>query len=83
MYASGAVTVIQASPNIAAYWQGIGIDRWIALNLWSWSAEKESRQTAKTLQTVLGPSTRHIAFLNSHCFNIKDIGPNTYVNLIN
>jgi hypothetical protein len=83
MYASGAAAVIQASPSEAAYWQGIGIDRWIALKLWSRSAEKDPRQTVHTIQTVLRPCTRHIAFLNSHYFNIEDIGPNTYVNLIN
>jgi hypothetical protein len=83
MYASSSATVIQASPSEAAFWQGIGIDRWIALYLWSRSAEKDPRQTVNTLQTVLRPSTRHIVSLNSHCFNIEDIRPDMCVNLIN
>ncbi len=83
MYASSSATVIQASPSEAAFWHGIGIDRWIALYIWSRSAEKDSRQTAKTIQTVLRPCTRHIVSLNSHCFNIEDIRPNACVNLIN
>jgi hypothetical protein len=40
-------------------------------------------QTVKLFQTVLRPSTRHIAFLNSHYFNLENIGPNTFANLIN
>jgi hypothetical protein len=45
MYATGAETVVEASPNVVAYWQGIGIYRWIALKLWSWSAARETRET--------------------------------------
>ncbi len=84
MYASSTATVIQAYSSEAAFWQGLGIDRWIALYLWSRSAEKDLRQTVKTIQTVLRSCTRHIVSLNSHCcFNIEDIRPDTCVKLIN
>jgi hypothetical protein len=83
MYASSSATVIQASPYEAAFWQGIGVDRWISLYLWSRSAEKDPRQTVKAIQNVLRPCTRHIVSLNSHCFNIGDIRPDACVNLIN
>ncbi len=83
MYSSSTATVIQASPNEAAFWQGIGVDRWIALKLWSQPAEKDPKQTVKTVQTVLRPTTRHVASLNSHCFNLENIGPGTCVELIN
>ncbi len=83
MYASSTATVIQASPYEAAFWQGIGVDRWIALKLWSRSAEKDPKQTVKIVQTVLRSITRYVASLNSHCFNPENIGPSTYVDLIN
>ena len=83
MYTSGTATVIQASPYEAAFWQGIGVDRWIALKLWSRSAAKDPKQTVKIVQMVLRSTTRHIASLNSHCFNPENIGPNTCVELVN
>jgi hypothetical protein len=83
MYSSSVATVVQAAPYEAAFWKGIGIDRWIALKLWSGSAGKVTKQTIKTVQTVLRSTTRHIASLNSHCFNLENIGPHTYVDLIN
>jgi hypothetical protein len=74
IYASGVATVVQALPNEEVYWQGIGVHRWVALNLRSCSAAIETRQTLKILQTILRSGTRHIVFLNSHFFNIEDIG---------
>jgi hypothetical protein len=76
MRATSVATVVQTSPIETAYWKGIGIQRWIALDSWSWSAAKKTKQTILVLETVLRPGTRHIVFLNSHFFNIEEIGYN-------
>jgi hypothetical protein len=81
MRAISVATVVQTSPIETAYWKGIGIQRWIALDSWSWSAAMKTKQTILVLETVLRPSTRHIVFLNSHFFNTEEIGYNTFKNL--
>jgi hypothetical protein len=82
MYATSVATIVQALSNEVAYWSGIGVDRWIALNTWSRSATGEARQTIKTLHKLLKPDTRHIALLNSHFFNIEKIEVNIYRSII-
>lgn len=82
MYATGVGTVVQSMPSEVLYWQSIGSERWLSLNLWSCSATKTRLQTLKTLQTILKPNTGHIAYHRSHFFNIEDIGVNRYSNIL-
>ncbi len=45
------------------------------------SVAKETKQTIEALEMVLKTGTRHIAFLNSHFFNVEEIGNTRYRNL--
>lgn len=82
MYATGVGAVVQALPAEVVYWQSIGDGRWLLLNLWSCMATKIRLQTLNTLRTILKPNTGHIAYCNSHFFNMEDVGVNRYSNIL-
>jgi hypothetical protein len=82
METSDVGIIIQSLPHAAVFWQEIGDNNWVALNLWSNVATSNMIQNIHLLKEILTESTGHIVFGYSHFFNIKALLPLRYTNLM-
>jgi hypothetical protein len=74
MYVAEIGVVIQAMPIEVTYWEEIRNNNWMTLKLWSSISTEKMEQTISTLQQILKPNTRHIAYARSHFFNLIEMG---------